>query len=59
VDRHENETAGKLHLPIADTFEAMQAKFIRLTVTGAHDYTGTEVGIAEFSVFGTAQTPAI
>jgi hypothetical protein len=59
VDRCDNEIASKLHLPIMDTFEAMPARFIRLTVTDAHDYAGTEVGIAEFSVFGTAQVPAI
>ncbi len=59
IDRSENETIGKPVLPTVDAFEAMPARFVRLTVTGAHDYEGTEVKIAEFAVFGTAQTPAI
>ena len=59
VDRFDNEDASTLNRPIADTFEATPARYVRLTVTGAHDCTGTEVGIAEFAVFGTAQTPAI
>jgi hypothetical protein len=59
VDRCDNETASKLHFPITDTFEVIPARFVRLTVMGAHDYAGTEVGIAEFSVFGTVQVPAI
>ena len=59
VDRSNNEKAGRLDYPIVDTFEATPARYVRLTITGAHDYAGTEVGIAEFSVFGKAQVPAI
>jgi hypothetical protein len=59
VDRSNNETPGSLDSPISDTFEATPARYLRLTITGAGDYAGTEVAIAEFAVFGTAQTPAI
>jgi hypothetical protein len=59
VDRSDNEKAGRMDLPITDTFEATPARYVKLTVTGAHDYAGTEVGIAEFSVFGAVQVPAI
>ncbi|MHC4203661.1 MAG: GLUG motif-containing protein [Planctomycetota bacterium] len=59
VDRSNNEKAGRLDYPIMDTFEATPARYVRLTITGASDYTGTEVGIAEFSVFGVVEVPAI
>jgi len=59
VDRSDNEKAGRLDYPIVDTFEVTPARYVKLTVTGAHDYAGTEVGIAEFSVFGAAELPAI
>lgn len=49
VDRTNNMTGGPL---LTDTFSAVSARYVRLTVTGAYNYTGTWVSILEFRVFG-------
>ncbi|MGE5551175.1 MAG: discoidin domain-containing protein, partial [Bacteroidota bacterium] len=49
VDRLNNTTGGAA---IADTFAAVNARYVKLTVTGASGYTGTWVSILEFRVFG-------
>lgn len=59
VDRSDNETAGGLDFPITDAFEPMLARFVRLTITDAYDYSEGDVGISEFTVFGLPPTPAI
>lgn len=48
VDRSNNVTAG----PITNSFPAVTARYVRLTVTGAYNYTGGWVSIREFKVFG-------
>ena len=59
VDRTDNTQPGKAQRPIKDTFAAAPARYVRLTVVGAHDEPGNEIGITEFSVFGRARAPAI
>jgi GH18 family chitinase len=52
VDRTTNTTPGTVAAPIADNFGAVDARYVKLTVTGCPGYTGTWVSISEFSVFG-------
>ncbi|WP_167618171.1 family 43 glycosylhydrolase [Maribellus sediminis] len=47
VDRRTNTSAGQ---PITDNFEPVAARYARLTVTGAYDYTGPWVSITEFEI---------
>jgi poly(beta-D-mannuronate) lyase len=52
VDRRTNTTPGTITAPITNSFSAVNARYIRITVTGASGYTGTWASIAEFRVFG-------
>lgn len=56
VNRTGNTTGGAL---IADTFAAVDARYVRLTVTGCYNDTTTWASISEFRVIGdvTAPTP--
>ena len=56
VDRLNNTTGGAV---ISDTFTAIDARYVKLTVTGASGYTGVWISINEFRVFsaGGAPTP--
>ncbi len=47
IDRSSNSDAGQ---PISDHFDAVSARYARLTVTGATGYTGTWVSITEFAI---------
>ncbi len=49
VNRTSNTTGGSV---LADNFPAVTARYVRLTVTGASNYTGGWVSINEFRVFG-------
>jgi unsaturated rhamnogalacturonyl hydrolase len=49
VDRRSNIEGGEV---IEDSFPPQTARYIRLTVTGAHGYTGGWVSIREFEVWG-------
>lgn len=53
VDRTNNITGGAV---IADTFAPANARYVRLTVTGAYGYTSTWTSINEFRVFGAGGT---
>ncbi len=53
VDRLTNTSNG---FAFADTFPPVQARFVRLTVTGAHGYTGSAVRIVEFKLYGNSIT---
>jgi hypothetical protein len=53
VDQSTNTTPGTITAPIANTFNA-QARYVRITVTGASGYTGTWASLLEFRVFGFA-----
>jgi hypothetical protein len=50
VDRTANLDPG----PHLDTFAPRAARHVRLTVEGAHNHAGTEVGIREFKVYTSA-----
>jgi poly(beta-D-mannuronate) lyase len=52
VDRTQNTTPGTPASPITDTFPAVDARFVRITVTGASGYTGTWASLTELRVFG-------
>ena len=50
VDRSNNTTEGAL---LSDTFTPIQAKYVRLSVTGASNYSGEWISIIEFRLFNT------
>ncbi|WP_242203555.1 BNR-4 repeat-containing protein [Aestuariivivens insulae] len=52
VDRSNNTTPGTVAAPIEDTFSTT-ARYVKLTVTGAANYSGPWISIPEFRVFGT------
>ncbi len=52
VNRTANTQGGSAAAPITDNFGPVQARYVRITVTGAADYTGTWASIAELRVFG-------
>ena len=52
VDRSENTSAGSPATPITDFVEDFVARFVRITVTGANEYTGPWVSLTELRVFG-------
>lgn len=54
VDRSSNTTPGTNSLPITDNFSSTNARYIRMTVTGASAYSGSWVSIEEIRVFGIA-----
>jgi unsaturated rhamnogalacturonyl hydrolase len=56
VDRLTNTSSG---MAFVDTFHPVQARFVRLTVTGAHDYTGSWVSIPEFKLYGDPNEPPV
>jgi unsaturated rhamnogalacturonyl hydrolase len=49
VDRQDNQTGGSV---LTDTLDDVPARYLKLTVTGCHDYTGDWVSIMEFRAFG-------
>ena len=54
VDRLDNTQAGTIAHPITDTFPAITARYVRLTVVSGDSvtYNGTWASISEFRVFG-------
>ncbi|NVO58729.1 T9SS type A sorting domain-containing protein, partial [Rhodobacteraceae bacterium B1Z28] len=52
VDRSNNSTGGSNSSPIADNFSEIDARYVRITVSGADDYSGDWVSIEELKVFG-------
>ncbi|MBN2090111.1 discoidin domain-containing protein [candidate division KSB1 bacterium] len=54
VDRLANKETGPR---IYDLFAPIDAKFVKVTVSGASNYTGQEVSCGEFRVFGVVATP--
>ncbi len=49
VNKTGNTTGGSV---LVDSFGAVSARYVRLTVTGAYNYTGGWVSVNEFKVFG-------
>lgn len=52
VDRTNNTKTGSVASPIIDNFDAIDARFVKLTITGADGYTGDWVSIMEIRVMG-------
>lgn len=52
VNRSANTTPGTVTSPITDSFSAVNARYVRITVSGASGYTGSWVSLMEFRVFG-------
>lgn len=51
VDRTDNTTPGKTDAPITDSFEPIEARYVKLTVVGAAEYDGLWCNIRELRVF--------
>ena len=56
VNRANNTTSGTNSAPITDTFSGVSARYVRMTVTGAADYSGSWASIDELKVFGYGYT---
>ena len=52
VDRTNNATPGTPEAPIIDLVDSIQARYVRITVSGAAVYTGPWVSLTELRVFG-------
>ncbi|MEL7160918.1 MAG: polysaccharide lyase family 7 protein, partial [Bacteroidota bacterium] len=52
VDRSDNTTPGTPAAPIIDVIDSIEARFVRITVSGADVYTGPWVSLTELRVFG-------
>ncbi|MBU2949347.1 Ig-like domain-containing protein [Tamlana agarivorans] len=57
VNRSNNSTPGTASSPIIDAFDSVNARYVKITVTGADSYTGSWVSLLELRVFGEAGTP--
>lgn len=51
VDGTNNSIAGLENNPIIDVFTGIDARFVKITVSSAYEYTGTWVSLLEFRVF--------
>jgi len=56
VDRSANITPGTVASPISDVFAATDARYVRITISGASGYTGVWASLLEFRVFGAVPT---
>ena len=52
VDRSNNTIPGTAITPIINSVDSIEARFVRITVTGADAYTGPWVSLTELRVFG-------
>ncbi|MDW3192775.1 MAG: polysaccharide lyase family 7 protein [Cytophagales bacterium] len=52
VDKSNNSAPGSVAAPIVGAIDNVVSRFIRITVTGAQDYTGPWVSLTELRVFG-------
>ena len=59
VNRGSNTSPGTEASPIIDNFTAIDARYVRITVTGAAVYNGNWVALSEFRVFGTVPVPDV
>ena len=58
VNRSSNTTPGTVSSPITDSFGPVNARYVRITVSGASGYSGSWAALVEFSVFGGASSGA-
>lgn len=54
-----NRTASTQPSPIADSFSPVTARYVKLTVTGAYNYTGDWVAIREFKILNSSRPVAM
>jgi hypothetical protein len=59
VDRQANTVQGSFTTPLSDSFGPVQARYVRLTVTGAYNYTGVWVSVPEFRIYGSTGTAVV
>jgi hypothetical protein len=52
VDRSNNTVPGTANIPIINVVDSIEARFVKITVTGADIYTGPWVSLTEVRVFG-------
>ncbi|MCD9019296.1 chondroitinase-B domain-containing protein [Parachryseolinea silvisoli] len=52
VNRSNNTTPATIAAPVTDTFSPVAARYVRITVASATDYTGTWASLLEFRIFG-------
>ena len=52
VDRSNNIIAGAATAPIINSVDSLEARFVRITITGANVYTGPWVSLTELRIFG-------
>lgn len=57
VDRPDNTTSGTLESPLTDEFHQVEARYVKITVTGASGYSGQWVSISEFRLFEGSLAP--
>jgi len=51
VDRSANTDEGTAEAPITNEFDSVQARYVKLTITGASVYAGSWVSIVEFRIY--------
>ncbi|WP_299188369.1 chondroitinase-B domain-containing protein [uncultured Aquimarina sp.] len=54
IDRSNNSTPGTVASPVTDLFSPVNARFIKVTVSGASGYSGPWISILEFRAFGSS-----
>lgn len=59
IDRSGNTTPGTIDQPIIDIIEDFDARFVKVTVSGADQYTGDWVSLTELRVFGEGERAAV
>lgn len=52
IDRSNNNIPGTANAPIINAVDSIEARFVRITVSGADVYTGQWVSLTELRVFG-------
>ena len=59
VDRSTNSTPGNAAAPIINEVDGTEARFLRITVSGADIYTGEWVSLTELRVFGQGEREVV
>lgn len=59
VDRSKNTTPGEANIPIIDAVANFDARYVKMTVSGADQYSGDWVSITELRIFGEGEREVI
>ncbi|WP_405205330.1 chondroitinase-B domain-containing protein [Aquimarina sp. LLG6339-5] len=54
IDRSNNSTPGTVAAPVTDLFSPVNARYIKVAVSGASGYSGSWISILEFRAFGSS-----